>query len=78
MEKTSTELISRQSYAAFESSLEQAGESLEFEEEHQEYAVLDKAGRVQIPHEMLEELGVNGKKVRMSLQDGRIIIEAPD
>ncbi len=76
--KTSTEFVSRNSYAAFETSLEGKAGALEFEEEHQEYAVLDKAGRVQIPREMLEELGVDGKKVRMSLQGGRIIIEAPE
>lgn len=50
-----------------------------FEEEtHDEFAILDRAGRVQIPKEMLESLGVNGNQVRMELKDGRIVISAPE
>ena len=49
-----------------------------FEEAHNEYAVLDKAGRVQIPREFLEGLGIQGNKVRMEMENGRIIIGAPE
>lgn len=72
--KTSSEMIVKQSYADKLSSLNL------FEEEvqaHEEFAVLDKAGRVQIPREMLEQLGVAGNKVKMEYADGKIVIEAP-
>jgi len=36
--------------------------------------VLDKAGRVQIPRELLESIGAKDNKVRMELEDGKIII----
>ena len=72
--KTSSEMIVKQSYADKLSSLNL------FEEEvqaHEEFAVLDKAGRVQIPREMLEQFGVAGNKVKMEYANGKIVIEAP-
>ena len=42
-----------------------------------EYAVLDKAGRLQLPADMLKKLGVAGNRVRMELKDGEIIIRKP-
>lgn len=71
--KTSAERIMKQSYL---SRLQDLGS---FEEEtHDEFAILDRAGRVQIPKEMLQSLGVSGNQVRMELEDGRIVITAPD
>ncbi len=42
-----------------------------------EYAVLDKAGRLQLPADMLKKLGVAGNRVRMEMKDGEIIIRKP-
>ena len=70
--KTSSEMIMKQSYA---DRLDSVGM---FEEVHNEYAVLDKAGRVQIPRELLEGIGVKGNKVSMELVDGRIVIGVPE
>ncbi|MFD2370970.1 ABC transporter ATP-binding protein [Brevibacillus sp. GCM10020057] len=42
-------------------------------EEHEELAVLDQAGRVQIPREYLEAIGAGGK-LRIEREDGRIIL----
>ena len=70
--KTSSEMIMKQSYA---DRLDAIGM---FDEPHEEYAVLDKAGRVQIPRELLESIGVKGNKVSMELVDGRIVIGAPE
>ena len=39
-----------------------------------EYAVLDRAGRVQLPKEMLKELGISGNRVKMEQKNGKIII----
>ena len=41
-------------------------------------AVLDKAGRVQIPREILEQMGISGNKVRLEMVDGKVVISAPD
>ena len=69
--KTSSEMIVKQSYADRLDSINV------FEEAHDEFVVLDRAGRLQIPREMLDELGVTGNKVKMELKDGKILIEAP-
>lgn len=69
--KTSTEFIVRQNL------IENLDAVAEFEDPHDEYAVLDRAGRLQIPREMLDELGVEGNRVRLLLEEGRIVIEAP-
>lgn len=42
---------------------------------HQELAVLDRAGRLQIPHEYLKSLGIDGKgMLRVELEDGHIVL----
>lgn len=41
----------------------------------EEFAVLDRAGRVQISRALLEQAGVEGRRVRMSAADGKIVIE---
>ena len=69
--KTSSEMVVKQSFADRLDSVES------FEQAHNEYAVLDKAGRVQIPRELLDTIGVKGNRVSMEVVDGRIIIGAP-
>ena len=80
--KTSSEMIMKQSYADRWNSIETFADVQGHEEEaghaYEEYVVLDRAGRVQIPKEYLENLGVKGNKVRMELEDGRIVIDAPE
>jgi bifunctional DNA-binding transcriptional regulator/antitoxin component of YhaV-PrlF toxin-antitoxin module len=42
---------------------------------HEELAVLDRAGRLQIPREYLDALGVGGRgMMRVELEDGRIVL----
>lgn len=43
----------------------------------EEYVIMDKAGRVQIPRELLEQMGVEDNKVKMDLVDGKIVIAKP-
>ena len=69
--KTSSEMVLKQSYA---DRLDSIGM---FDEVHDEFAVLDRAGRVQIPRDYLEELGIKGNKVKIELNDGKIIVSAP-
>lgn len=71
--KTSAERIARADYRA------RLSEVAGFEEEpHDEYAILDRAGRLQIPREMLEEIGVTGNQVRLEKHDGAIVLRAPE
>lgn len=73
--KTSSERIMKQSYA--ESVKNIAGFETE-QDTHDEYAILDRAGRVQLPREILESIGVKGNKVRMEVKDGIISISKAD
>lgn len=49
-----------------------------FEDEHDEFAILDRAGRLQLPNEMLEKMGVDNNKVRLEFVDDTIVIRAVD
>lgn len=73
--KTSSERIMKNDYRE---KLENMDIDWLQEETQEEYAVLDRAGRVQIPAELLDEMGMNGNKVKLELVDGKIIIEKPE
>lgn len=73
--KTSSERIMKNDY---KKKLENMDIDWREEETQEEYAVLDRAGRVQIPSELLEEMGMEGNKVKLELVDGKIIIEKPE
>lgn len=47
------------------------------EQTQDEFAILDRAGRIQIPAEMLREMEISDHKVRLVLQDGKIVLEKP-
>ena len=40
---------------------------------HEEFVVMDAAGRIQIPRDYVEKLGM-GRRVRVDLEDGRIVV----
>lgn len=44
------------------------------EETQEEYSILDRAGRIQIPKQLLMDAGIEGNKVRLELQDGNIVL----
>lgn len=44
------------------------------EETQEEYAVVDRAGRIQIPREYLEAMEIEGNKVKLTTENQRIII----
>ncbi|WP_336790428.1 ABC transporter ATP-binding protein [Paenibacillus sp. MMO-177] len=72
--KTSAEMIRRESYADELARLD-AEHLLAEQESHIEYAVLDKAGRLQIPAGYLNEQGFkDSNKVRVQMEEGRIIL----
>ena len=43
----------------------------------EEYVVLDRANRLQVPHELIEKLGLTDNKVKISYRDNEIIITKP-
>ena len=45
---------------------------------HEEFAILDRNGRVQIPPEFLSAMGAEGNRVKLSLEDGQVVIRAPE
>ena len=73
--KTSSEFIVKGSYADALANVQSLGED---EQTQEEFAVMDRAGRIQIPRELLDRLGVSGNKLRLEWQDGRIVITPPE
>ncbi|MCL2352644.1 MAG: ABC transporter ATP-binding protein [Firmicutes bacterium] len=77
--KTSSESIMRQSYkdalARVEGFAGAAGTAQE-KDTHEEFAVLDRAGRVQVPREYLEKMGVGGNRIKMEFADGKVVMSA--
>lgn len=73
--KTSSERIMRSEY---KKRLEDITIDWNEEEVQEEFAVLDRAGRIQIPSELLQEMGMDGNKVKLELIDGKIVIEKPE
>lgn len=74
--KTSSEFLRKSSYME---ALSNINSQFEDElEEKVELAVIDKVGRVQIPQEFINKIGLNGKnKVKIELEDKKIIIYNP-
>lgn len=75
--KTSSEMIMRQSYRERMQQLDGLSDG-EDGMEHEEFIVLDKAGRLQIPSQMLDEIGANSHKVKLEVVEGRIVIAPED
>ena len=73
--KLSSERVMKQSYRDRLSEISAFTEESEVQDE---FTVLDRAGRLQIPREYLEQLQLQGNKVRVEYKDGKIIIEHPD
>lgn len=71
--KTSSEFITKQSYVDRLDSIDVFAEEVQ-----DEFAILDRAGRLQIPRELLDAIGVKGNKVSLRHEDGRIVIEAAE
>ena len=72
--KTSSERIMKNDYRE---RMEHLDIDWQEEETQEEFAVLDRAGRVQIPSELLEHMGMDGNKVKLEFIGGKIVIEKP-
>lgn len=76
--KISSEMLRRKSYAEEMEELERGIAQTE-EDSHVEYAILDKAGRLQVPANYLESIGVKDtNKVKLELVEGKIVLTSPE
>ena len=74
--KTSSEILRRSHYINGDHDQENVDNE---EDTHVELAVLDSARRIQVPEDYLEAIGISDtNKVRMEIENGRIIIENPN
>ena len=73
--KISSERILKEKYAE---RLQEVTIDWRAEDTQDEYAVVDKAGRVQIPRELLESLQLKGNMVKMEWKDGKVILSAAE
>lgn len=73
--KISSERVLKEAYA---DRLQESNIDWRAEETQEEYAIVDKVGRVQIPAELLSELELDDNKVSISIQDGKVVISKPE
>lgn len=73
--KISSERVLKEAYA---DRLQETTIDWREEDTQEEYAIMDKAGRVQIPAELLETMGLKGNKVKIVMQNGKIVISNPE
>lgn len=73
--KISSERILKESYA---DRLKEVSIDWRMEDTQEEYAIIDKAGRVQIPRELLNTLKLEDNKVKLELKGNQIIVSKPD
>ena len=72
--KISSERVLKEGFAE---RVTESGSDLSDVETQDEFSVLDRAGRLQLPHEMLESLNLSDNKVKLSVKDGQIVISKP-
>lgn len=72
--KISSEMIMKQTYKDRLSEITAFTDAGEVQDE---YAILDRAGRVQIPRDVLEKLGIQGNRLRMDVKGESIIFTKP-
>ena len=72
--KIASERVMKQSYL---NRLQDIDAFTEVKEVQDEYAILDRAGRLQIPRDMLDRLEVSGNRLKVEVQDGKIILCKP-
>lgn len=74
--KVSTEKVIKEQYRR---QIDEIGEEGGFAEDtHEEFTVLDKAGRLKLTDEMRADAGIKGNRVRLSVEDGKIVISSID
>ncbi|WP_407269906.1 ABC transporter ATP-binding protein [Radiobacillus sp. PE A8.2] len=76
--KTSSEILRRSHYSELLST-EQTDNDEDQNDTHVELAVLDRAGRIQVPRDYLDSIGIEDtNKLQVILEDGQIILRNPN
>ena len=73
--KISSERILKEKYA---DRLKETNIDWRMEDTQEEYAIVDKAGRVQIPREILSSMELKDNKVKLEHTDGKVVISRPE
>ena len=73
--KISSERLLKQSYRE---RMEHLASTMDTEPTQDEFAVLDRAGRLQIPRELLTQMRLEGNRVHIEYRDGGIFIRPPE
>ena len=73
--KISSERILKEKYA---DRLKETNIDWKTEDTQEEYAIVDKAGRVQIPREILTSLELKDNKVKLEHTEGKVVISKPE
>lgn len=73
--KISSERVLKEAYA---DRLQESSIDWRQEDTQNEYAILDRAGRLQIPAEFLESLQLKDNKVSIGIHDGKVVISNPE
>ena len=80
--KISSERILREEFRELMESGKQLSEGTEHipasEAFHEEYSIMDKAGRVRLSAEMREAVGIDSSRVKVEVEDGKIIITSAE
>ena len=72
--RISSERILKESYA---DRLKESGVDWRNEETQEEYVVVDKAGRLQLPADVIEKIGGTAERLVVSYEDGQIKLKKP-
>ena len=72
--KISSERILKEKYA---DRIKEAAIDWRNEDTQEEYAIVDKAGRAQIPRDILSSMNLQDNKVKLELSEGKVIISGP-
>ena len=72
--KISSERVLREQFSELS---REVGSQWHIETLQEEFAIIDRSGRVQIPREILEKLELSDNKIKLEFIDGRIIMEKP-
>lgn len=72
--KISSERVLKEKYA---DRLKESNIDWHTEETQEEFAIVDKVGRVQIPSELLKEIGLKDNKVSVTVKDGQVVLSRP-
>jgi ABC-type lipoprotein export system ATPase subunit len=74
--RVTTEKVMKEKYREKIESMNEEG--FDMSSAHEEYSVLDKAGRLKLSDEIREQTGLNSSRVKIEVVDGKVVISSVD